>query len=210
MRCTVARPMPVPGNSRSACSRWNGANSFSTYFMSKPAPLSRTMKRRGRGSGTATNSIRALAVFDVNFQALPSRFSRTMRASDGSQRACRLSSIIHVTLRVGLRSLRSATDLARDLERSTSIALNLRARETRQLQQIVDQPAHALGRVAHARQMILSGFVEPIAPVLAQRLREAVDAAQRRAQVVRHGIAERLELAVEEHLLVHRALAAPC
>ena len=34
--------MPVPSNSVTACSRWNGPNSLSAYAMSKPAPSSRT------------------------------------------------------------------------------------------------------------------------------------------------------------------------
>src|SRR5262249_52740888 len=29
MRCTVAKPMPVPSNSLAPCSRWKGTNSFS-------------------------------------------------------------------------------------------------------------------------------------------------------------------------------------
>jgi len=42
MRRTVASPTPVPSNSAAECRRWNTPNSLSMYFMSKPAPLSRT------------------------------------------------------------------------------------------------------------------------------------------------------------------------
>src|SRR5262249_17498142 len=44
MRWTMASPIPVPGNSLTACRRWKGPNSLPLYFMSKPAPLSRTKK----------------------------------------------------------------------------------------------------------------------------------------------------------------------
>src|SRR5581483_1210549 len=42
MRCTVASPIPLPGNSASVCRRWNGENSAAACAMSKPAPLSCT------------------------------------------------------------------------------------------------------------------------------------------------------------------------
>ena len=41
MRCTLARPMPVPSNSSWLCRRWKTPNSLSAYRGSKPAPLSR-------------------------------------------------------------------------------------------------------------------------------------------------------------------------
>src|SRR2546429_425263 len=55
MRRTVARPMPVPSKSAAECSRWNTPNSLSAYFMSKPAPLSRTMKARPPFASTEAN-----------------------------------------------------------------------------------------------------------------------------------------------------------
>ena len=110
------------------------------------------------------------------------------------------------TCRDGLRSARSALISRAIFDRSTFDPLNLLPRQPRQLQQVVDEPSHALRGVADAGEVVLAGLVEALAPVLAQRLSEAVDAAQRRAQVVRHGIAERLELAVEQHLFVHGAL----
>src|SRR2546426_3690014 len=48
MRRTVARPTPVPSNSAAECRRWNTPNSLSAYFMSKPAPLSRTDRKSTR------------------------------------------------------------------------------------------------------------------------------------------------------------------
>ena len=54
--------------------------------------------------------------------------------------------------------------------------------------------------------MILCGFVELVAPVVAQCLSKAVDAAQRSSQVVRNRVAERFQLAVEQDLFMHRPL----
>ena len=45
-RLTVVSPMPVPGNSLSACRRWKGLNSRSAYLGSNPAPLSHTSTAR--------------------------------------------------------------------------------------------------------------------------------------------------------------------
>src|SRR6202000_551357 len=42
MRRTLARPIPLPGNSEARCRRWNTPNSLPAYCMSKPAPLSLT------------------------------------------------------------------------------------------------------------------------------------------------------------------------
>src|SRR6266446_745307 len=77
IRCTVARPMPVPGNFASECRRWNGAKSLPAWAMSNPAPLSRT-KYVGTPSRSETpHSIMASATVVVNFQAFPNRFSST-------------------------------------------------------------------------------------------------------------------------------------
>jgi hypothetical protein len=51
--------------------------------------------------------------------------------------------------------------------------------------------------------MILRRFIEPVAPILSERLGEAIDTAEGSAQVVRDRITERLELVVEERLFVH-------
>src|SRR2546422_6396108 len=68
MRRTVARPMPVPSKSAAECSRWNTPNNLSAYFMSKPAPLSRTMKARPPFASTEANWTRGCGCFAVYFQ----------------------------------------------------------------------------------------------------------------------------------------------
>jgi len=67
-----------------------------------------------------------------------------------------------------------------------------------ELDKVVDQHPHALRRTAHPVQVVASGSVELRRAVFQQRLAEAVDGTQRRAQVVGHRVAESLQL------LVHR------
>src|SRR3989441_9133938 len=85
MRRTVARPTPVPSNSATECSRWNTPNSLSAYFMSNPAPLSRTMNARVPFTWMDPNSIRGCACFAVYFQLLRRRLSRATRSKRRSE-----------------------------------------------------------------------------------------------------------------------------
>src|SRR6202044_588742 len=55
------------------------------------------------------------------------------------------------------------------------------------------------GAAGDAVQVLLRLGVEAVAGVFEQRAAEAVDSPQRRAEIVRHRIAERLELAVRQH-----------
>ena len=70
------------------------------------------------------------------------------------------------------------------------------AREPRQAEQIVDQSAHALALAPHDLQIPLRLGREAIAVVLGEGEREPIDAAEGRPQIVRHAVAECLELAV--------------
>ena len=71
----------------------------------------------------------------------------------------------------------------------------LRAADPRQLEQRVDQIVHPRRGGEHATQVISRLVVELVPQVLGERLRERADRAQRRAQIVRDRVAERLELA---------------
>jgi hypothetical protein len=51
IRCTVASPMPVPGNSSSRWRRWKAPKSLSAYRISNPPPLSRTKYSVGLPAG---------------------------------------------------------------------------------------------------------------------------------------------------------------
>ena len=55
------------------------------------------------------------------------------------------------------------------------------ARDPRQIEQVVDQLRHLLGRFPDIAQVLLARVVELVGIVLQQRLAETVDAAQRRA-----------------------------
>src|SRR5581483_1447994 len=63
-------------------------------------------------------------------------------------------------------------------------------------EQIKDEPIHVLGRSADMFGIFFAYLVEPIAEVLQQRLAKPAHHAQRRAQVVRDRIGERLHLLV--------------
>src|SRR5262249_53222119 len=70
------------------------------------------------------------------------------------------------------------------------------ARGAREREQTVDQGLHAAAAGEHALEQMLAVGRERIVVVFTQRLCEAGDAAQRRAQIVRYRVAERLQLAV--------------
>ena len=97
IRWTVARPIPIPGNSFWPCSRWNAPNSLSAYDMSNPAPLSWTKYFVSPDSSPNPNSTLARVRFRVNFQAFPIRFCRTARSSAGSPSAMAPSATTHST-----------------------------------------------------------------------------------------------------------------
>jgi hypothetical protein len=63
-------------------------------------------------------------------------------------------------------------------------------------QQIVDQASHTLGRLGDRFHVRTGAMVERSAGALLEECRKADDVTQRRAQIVRHRIAEGLELAV--------------
>jgi hypothetical protein len=75
-------------------------------------------------------------------------------------------------------------------------APQLRAAHARQVEQVVDQAAHALHRSAHPNQIVLRFSLQRRPIVLEQKPAEAVDGPQRRPQVVGHGVRERFELLV--------------
>ena len=68
--------------------------------------------------------------------------------------------------------------------------------DARQLEQRVDQFRHAAGRLAHAAEVVLPGRVEAVGVAFAEDPAEALDRAQRRAQVVRHAVGEGFQFAV--------------
>ena len=74
----------------------------------------------------------------------------------------------------------------------------LAAGDAGQLQQVLDEQVHARAFAADACEVFLRFHGQGGAVILLERLRPAADAAQRCAQVVRHRVAEALQLAVGE------------
>ena len=139
--------------------------------------------------------MRAGSRLPVNFQALPSRFSNAIATSRASPSATSPSATTKSTRG---RATHAATgaDRARDGADVDGRALEFAAGDLRQLQHVVDQLRHLLCRFADIGEILLAVVVELVAVILQQRQAEAVDAAQRRAQIVRHRIAEGFELLV--------------
>ncbi len=65
--------------------------------------------------------------------------------------------------------------------------------DTGELKQSVDELPHALHSIANTANIVPSSLVNGLLVVLFERKGEAIDGAKRRAQVVRHGVAEGLE-----------------
>ena len=91
---------------------------------------------------------------------------------------------------------RSPAIAERGLGKIHGCPLELDPAQTRQVQQLVDQRAHALGGGTDAPQRIPRRLAEFAGAVDLERLAEPVDGTQRRAKVVRHGVAEGLEFAI--------------
>src|SRR5882724_9116578 len=70
------------------------------------------------------------------------------------------------------------------------------------LQQIINQGPHAFGVGADHTEVAHSLRIQPRAIVLLQHLREAIDGAQRRSEIMRHRIAEALEFPVADSELL--------
>src|SRR5918996_1033956 len=152
--------------------------------MSKPAPLSRTRKTVSPSCRVEANSMHALGWLRVNFQALARRFSSTMARSRLSPVAVRLGGLEPLGCRAG------------QIAQVDRLASKVTTGDAGQRKQALDELRHALRRFAHTSQVALSIVVELGGILLKEGLAEAVDAAQGCAEIVRHRIAESLELTV--------------
>ena len=110
--------------------------------------------------------------------------------------------------RIGERRGQLHDDLARESAHVERRAHDRPPADLRELQQVVDQPAHPGGLGAHHAEQAAALGVENVRVVLLDHLRVAIHRAQRRAQVVRNRIAEGLELLVDRFEL-RGALAHP-
>src|SRR5204863_1582512 len=80
----IARPMPVPGYSPIACSRWNSMKMRSKYCGSMPMPLSAMLMCHSPASSTAPTWIWGARSLLRNLSALPMRFWNTWASCTSS------------------------------------------------------------------------------------------------------------------------------
>src|SRR6266481_1404848 len=99
---------------------------------------------------------------------------------------------LDLTFRV--RTVKAYGGGAREAGEIEAVAVQLGARHTREHQEIVDQLRHVLRRVPDASEVFSSLRAEAVGVVLQECLAEAVDAAQRTAELVGDRVAERLQL----------------
>src|SRR5690606_19626366 len=123
-RSTLARPMPVPGYSLALCSRWSTPNSLPAWAMSKPTPLSRTVKWwPPSGVGSQPTSITAGSLWAEYLTALPSRLSHSCRIMFSSATTIGNGAIRH-SIRCSGRPVSSASTMR--LVSSTALASSAR------------------------------------------------------------------------------------
>jgi len=151
--------------------------------MPKPTPLSRT-KNAGSGVAVNPNSMRASGRRLVNFHALPSRLSSTTRkqALVAFDPQLRRDDELHRAPRFGFPQVGgNRLSQGGEIDR---LPVQFAPPNARELQQVINQVAHALAGFADAAEEVLPAGIELAGMAFEQHLAEAADAAQRRAQVV--------------------------
>ncbi len=111
IRCAMARPTPVPWKSRELCRRLNTPKSFSAYCMSKPAPLSSTVKMTSSPSRRPLIRIRGSGRLALYLKALLMRLDQTWRMTAGSAAAGGSDAISTVASGSPYTARDSATDV---------------------------------------------------------------------------------------------------
>ena len=139
--------------------------------------------------------MRASAVRALYFQALPSRFSSTTRSRVGSPCDDQVGLDQHLDVALGRAAAQVVDDEAGELRQVHRLALQRLRRQLRQREQRVDHVVHARRGAEHAVEMVDADAVEHAAVVFLDDAREALDDADRRAQVVRDGVGEGLLVA---------------
>ena len=127
----------------------------------------------------------------VNFTALESRLVSAISSSLGSPCAVRSGSMTKSMRRPALASSQVLRRCRAQYRSGSTETTCMSERATREkLQHVVDQVAHPLGLRSHPRDVLLRAFVELPGVILGECQAPAVDAAQRRTQIVRYGIGE--------------------
>ncbi len=127
----------------------------------------------------------------VNFQAFWSRFSSAIRSNRASPVADTPGAQTSSTGRSSSVP-QLASDRGRQRREVHRLARHVRTPDPRQLQEVVNQLAHSLGRATDPPQVVPGALVQSLAIVFQQDLTESVHRAQRTTQVMRHRVNERL------------------
>ena len=189
---------PVPSNSSARCSRWKTPNSLCAYCMSNPTPLSRTNRMARPASSPAQPiSIRAGSRIRLYLMALSMRLVSTCLSRTASPmtvgRAAICQTIARPLVAISSARMTSCTSSSRSIDDADDLG----PAHAGEGQQVVDQLAHLLARVGD-RLQVMPGLLRQLAvgrPL--QHLDVAVDVPQRRAQIVRHRVAEGFQFLVD-------------
>ena len=159
-------------------------------------PVVADEEHRSSPSRIAPSSIRGEAHREVNFQALPSRLleQHPHQPAVGVDHQAGRDLDADAPSRLVARELLDAGRASAD--EIDAMARDRRAADPRELEQRIDQIRHPRRRGEHAPEVIARPVVELVAELLEERVGERADRAQRRPQIVRDRVAERLELAV--------------
>ena len=141
--------------------------------------------------------MRAWAVVDVNFQALPSRLSSTMRSNRASPVRREAVGNHPVDLAGGLAAVEVGGDLMGQGTQVHRLPLERVARDVAQGQEGVDELVHALCGRANVLDELQAVGIEPLGVVVPQGVDEAVNPAQGRLQIMGHRGVEHLQVVVE-------------
>ena len=190
MRLTMARPMPVPGNSRAMQPLEHAEQLVDVLHVEADPGVADEVDGLAVAGGRADLDPGA-GFGAVNLIALSSRFSPDALATWPHRHALPAAS----RFRSPARARRSPAPIRRRASADQLVHVDRRrlhfdAAGAREGQDVVDQPAHLDGAVAHHLEHALAFGVELVGIVLEQDAREPVDGPQRRAQIVRDRIGE--------------------
>ena len=167
----VARPMPVPSYSLRLCSRWKIVNIWSLNWLSKPMPLSSigSTAHAALPTGSCTGSSSSAVILMTGLR-LPCGTSAHCRSGSGAADASACgppsmagsspnSTVASVS---SMRICRSESTAVRTSFSDTFCEWLGSRGDARIGQQIVDQLAHAAGRILHAIDEHLAFFRQDV------------------------------------------------
>ena len=186
----MARPSPVPPNSRVSFCCAKASKTSSCFSFGMPMPVSRTSKRRETPSASRSPvTLSTISPTSVNFTALPRRLMSTWRSRPGSPVTRTGSS--GATLQMSstscawARAASVATAFSHMSRRSKGSAdqLQMAGLDLRQVEHVVHNHLQRAGRVADHVHVFALRLIERC---LAQKLRHSHDPAHGRPDFVAH------------------------